>query len=220
MCDKILITEEMLNSLRESLCEKLEKGLMSEKRFRHTIEVEKMAVTLGEIFLPDKINLLRAAALLHDITKEYSFEMQIKLCAQYDLDIKEENYYAPKTLHAITAAACIEREYPEFASEEVIGCVRWHTTGRADMELSEKLIYLADYIDMSRDFEDCVRLRNYFFGADMTNLSHEEKLNHLDDTLIMSYNMTISGLAEGDRVISSDTVAARNALILAKKKRV
>lgn len=219
MYDEIVITEEMLYSLRESLRERCEKGLMSAKRLGHTLEVEKMAVTLGQIFLPEKLNVLRAAALLHDITKECSFEMQIKLCAQYDIDIKEENYYAPKTLHAITAAAYIQREYPELASDEVVRCVRWHTTGRADMALSERLIYLADYIDMSRSFEDCVKLRDYFFGVDMTNMSYKEKLDHLDDTLIMSYNMTISGLAEGEKMISYDTVAARNSLILAKKKR-
>ena len=50
----------------------------------------------------------------------------------------------------------------ESFAEELINAVRYHTTGRADMSICEKIIFLADYIDMSRKFDDCVKLRNYF----------------------------------------------------------
>lgn len=204
----MIITEEMLDALRRQVSEG-----MSLRRFVHTAEVEKMAAYLGSIYEPDKIPLLRAAALLHDVTKEYPQETQIELCREYGVELEADAYFAPKTLHARTAAAIIPDKFPSFADAEIISCVRYHTTGRADMTLSEKLIYLADYIDMSRTFEDCVKLRNYFLGAEPEKLSESERLSHLNNTLILSFDMTLRILAEEGTPISLDTMAARNQLI-------
>lgn len=204
----MIITEEMLDALRRQVSEG-----MSERRFVHTAEVEKMAAYLGSIYEPDKIPLLRAAALLHDVTKEYPQKTQIELCREYGVELEADAYFAPKTLHARTAAAIIPEKFPDFADAEIISCVRYHTTGRADMTLSEKLIYLADYIDMSRTFEDCVKLRNYFLGAEPEKLSESERLAHLNNTLILSFDMTVRALAEEGTPISLDTMAARNQLI-------
>ena len=113
------VTEKMLDSLRASLIEKNKCGEMSDKRLRHTLEVEKMAERLGEIYAPEKLTYLRAAALLHDITKERSFDEQIKLCAEYDIELGEVEYYAGKTLHAMTGAALIPKIYPEFDIREI-----------------------------------------------------------------------------------------------------
>ena len=204
----MIITEEMLDVLRRQVSEG-----MSLRRFVHTAEVEKMAAYLGSIYEPDKIPLLRAAALLHDVTKEYPQETQIELCREYGVELEADAYFAPKTLHARTAAAIIPEKFPSFADAEIISCVRYHTTGRADMTLSEKLIYLADYIDMSRTFEDCVKLRNYFLGAEPEKLSESERLEHLDNTLILSFDMTVRALTEEGTPISLDTMAARNQLV-------
>ncbi len=205
------ISENMLDALREKVS-----SSMSEKRFRHTAEVEKMAAYLGELYAPDKIMMLRAAALLHDTTKEYIPAWHLKVCAEKDIQLDVDAPFAPKTLHAITAAALIPESFPEFCDEEIISCVRWHTTGRADMTLCEKLIYLADYIDMSRTFEDCVRLRELFMSKDVAAMSREERLRHLDDILIVSYGMTVKGLLEDDLPVSVDTIKARNQLIREK----
>ena len=204
----MIITEEMLDALRRQVSEG-----MSLRRFVHTAEVEKMAAYLGSIYEPDKIPLLRAAALLHDVTKEYPQETQIELCREYGVELEADAYFAPKTLHARTAAAIIPEKFSDFADAEIISCVRYHTTGRADMTLSEKLIYLADYIDMSRTFEDCVKLRNYFLGAEPEKLSESERLEHLNNTLILSFDMTVRALIEEGTPISLDTMAARNQLV-------
>ena len=60
---QVIISEKMLNDLRESL-----KTKMSGFRLAHTLGVEEMAVRIGEIYCPEKLNILRAAALLHDMT--------------------------------------------------------------------------------------------------------------------------------------------------------
>ena len=203
-----MITERMLDGLRERVSEG-----MSPKRFRHTAEVEKMAAYLGELYAPDKINELRASALLHDVTKEYSTEQHVKICIEKNIPLGDDAIYAPKTLHAMTAAAIIPERFSEFATDVVISCVRWHTTGREGMTLLEKLIYLADYIDMSRTFEDCVRLREFFMSAEPEKMSADERLAHLRDTLILSYDMTVKGLLEEGLPVNGDTVRARNQLV-------
>ncbi|MBR2353554.1 MAG: bis(5'-nucleosyl)-tetraphosphatase (symmetrical) YqeK [Clostridia bacterium] len=206
-----MITEEMLRELRESLSEK-----MSEKRYRHTVEVERMVARLGALYAPDKIPMLRGAALLHDITKEYKKDYQLMLCARYALTVTKEDLFAPKTFHARTAAAMIPEDYPAFADEELISCVRYHTTGRRGMTLCEQLVYLADYIDLSRTFEDCVRLRNFFFEPHPEEMEEKARLAHLRDTLILSFDMTMKGLLEEGTPISPDSFEARNELITQK----
>ena len=204
-----MITDKQLDLLRASV-----KASMSDFRFNHTAEVEKMAMRLGNLYAPEKLNELCAAALLHDITKELSTEAQIELCREKGIELSLCEMQSPKTLHPITAAAIIPDRYSQFANEEIISAVRWHTTGRAEMSLCEKLIYLADYIDMSRKFADCIELREYFFSACPERMSAEEKLLHLDRTLLLSFDKTISGLILEGVAISPYTVDARNHIIL------
>ena len=207
------MTEEMINKLREAV-----RLSMSEKRAFHTLAVERMAARLGEIYAPEKISVLRVAALLHDITKELSTEEHIKLCSEYGISLDDNDILAPKTLHARTAAAKIERDFAEYADSDVISAVRWHTTGRAGMSICDKLIYLADYIDDSRKFEDCVKLREFFFDFDFQAADETAKLAHLRDTLIYSYDMTISALLDSGAPIAKDTFDARNELVCEKLK--
>lgn len=204
------ITEEMLPSLRESVA----KG-MSERRYQHTLEVEKMVAKLAEIYCPEKMLDLRAAALLHDITKEYDNKVHISMLSKPGIEFTKEERLAPKTYHARTAALLIPEIYPEFADDDIIAAVRWHTTGRSGMAITEKVLYLADYIDMSRTFEDCVKLRDYFFSKNLDGMTEEERLRHLDRTLLLSFDMTIRGLLSEGTVINRDTVNARNSLICA-----
>ena len=203
--------EEMLAALREKM-----KNEMGEKRYNHTLEVEKMAARLGEIYAPDKLSALRAAALLHDVTKERTVDEHIAICESAGLVVSRAELKSPKMFHAKTGALVILQKYPQFATDEIVNAVRYHTTGKADMSIMEKIIYLADYIDMSRTFEDCVALRNFFFDFDFDNASQKEKLEHLNDTLIMSYDLTIRGLLEDGKHINDTTFEARNFLILEK----
>ena len=207
------MTEEMINELRQTV-----KASMSEKRAFHTLAVERMAVRLGEIYAPDKVTALRVAALLHDITKELSTDEHIRLCAEYGIELHDNDILAPKTLHARTAAAKIESDFKDYADEDVLSAVRWHTTGKAGMNICDKLIYLADYIDDSRKFEDCVKLREFFFDFDFYNANRDAQLAHLRDTLIYSYDMTISALLDSGAPIAKDTFDARNELVCEKLK--
>ncbi len=207
-------SEDMLSSLRKNIGEN-----MSEKRFVHVCAVEKMAEKLSLLFCPDKTDILRAAALLHDMTKEYTFDRQIEICRRFGIEPNANELASPKILHAKTASLLIPELYPEFADEEVISAVRYHTTGREDMTLGEKIIYLADYIDESRTFPDCVFLRDMFWTANPEQMSEEERLIHLDRVILESFDLTVKSLIEGRKTISRETVEARNQLIVEFRKR-
>ena len=202
-------SEEQIDALRESIA-----AGMSEKRFFHTAEVEKMAARIGELYMPQKVDFLRVAALLHDITKEYTTETQMQICREFGIIISKQDILTPKTFHAKTAALLIPVKYPEFADNEVVEAVRWHTTGKTDMSLMEKIVYLADYIDESRRFEDCVKLRRIFWDAEPGKMTEEERKTHLDKTLVTSFDMTILGLIADNCIVHEDTFNARNSLII------
>ncbi len=203
-----IITEAMLDDLRGLVLQS-----MSQKRFVHTVAVEDMVARLCALFCPEKTLRLRAAALLHDLTKELRTDEQEQLCERYGLEIKPIDRLSPKTYHARTAAAKIEAEMPTFADPVIVNAVRWHTTGHAGMTLTEKLLYLADYIDLSRTYSNCVILRRYFFGGEPETLSLADREALLRDTLILSYDMTIRDLLDEGLPIAEDTVRARNELL-------
>ncbi len=202
--------EAELSALRASV-----RAQMSGKRFRHTEAVEDMVARLAALYCPEQENLLRAAALLHDITKEYDLTTQLELCRRAGIPTGPADELAYKTLHAKTAAALIPENYPAFHHEAVVSAVRWHTTGHAGMTLGEQLLYLADYIDDSRLFPDCVRLRALFWRENPEAMCHEDRMHHLRRILILSFDMTIHALVNEGALVSPDTINARNDLLLA-----
>ncbi len=206
-------SKAQIDALRERV-----RSSMSDFRFAHTAEVEKMAARLCELYAPDKTDVVRVAALLHDITKEKSLEEQIQMLESFGESMSEQDRLSYKTLHARTAVYAIKCDYPDFADDEVLMAVRYHTTGRADMSVCECIVFLADYIDMSRKFDDCVYLRKYFWDAYPENMNDADRTEHLYKTLVLAFDLTLNALVEENSPISVDSVEARNSLILKLKK--
>ena len=84
--------------------------------------------------------------------------------------------------------------------------------------LTEKLLYLADYIDESRTFPNCVLLRRFFWDAKPAALPLDERLALLHKTLILSFDMTVRDLLSENALIAQDTVLARNDLLTQEAK--
>lgn len=204
--------ERSLDALRDKIS-----AYMSGRRLSHTLAVEREIKKLCDVYAPEKEYILRAAALLHDITKELSLTKQLQLCEEFGIMYMPEEILTPKIFHSRTAPAVIERDFPEFAGEEILSAVRWHTTGRADMTLGEQLLFLADYIEDTRTFSSCVTLREFFWSG--VN-GAEDKVAHLTSTMIMALDMTVHELCEEKQPIHLDTMAARNSLIFKSRKKV
>lgn len=206
------ITQQALQTLRERVT-----ADMSPKRARHTLAVEQMAARLSLLYCPEQEQMLRVAALLHDVTKEWSVEQHVAFLKAHGVSVLPLDLAATKTLHARTAALLIPAQFPEYADPEILSAVRYHTTGREGMTLCEQIVYLADYIDDSRTFPDCVKLRSMFWDADPESMTQEQREVHLARVLVASFDMTVAGLLEDGAPISPDTFCARNSLILQQK---
>ncbi|MBQ3378531.1 MAG: bis(5'-nucleosyl)-tetraphosphatase (symmetrical) YqeK [Clostridia bacterium] len=133
---------------------------LSEKRFRHSLGVADTAVKLARKCGWDE-DEARLAGILHDITKELPPAKQMELVREYDIMLDDDEKDTPKLWHAITAPPLLLERFG--VSKDVARAVRYHTTGRADMSLLEKIIYLADYVEPMRDFDGVEELRKLAF---------------------------------------------------------
>nr|WP_326127036.1 nicotinate (nicotinamide) nucleotide adenylyltransferase [uncultured Oscillibacter sp.] len=129
---------------------------LKRRRVPHVLGTEQEAIRLAERYGAD-VERARRAALLHDCTKKLEMDEQLALCRQYGIELDELERKALKLLHAKTGAAIARDVFG--VDDEIYSAIWWHTTGHAGMTLLEKIIYLADYIEPSRDFPGVDRLR-------------------------------------------------------------
>ena len=200
-------TREQIDALRERVG-----TILSPFRFSHTLGVERTAASLAMLYCPDRELMLRAAALLHDVTKENTLEHQMEIFRLYGVTPTKEQLSVPPTLHALTAALIIPDEYPAFAERELIDAVRSHSTGHGAMTLYDKILYLSDYIEDTRKYEDCIALRKEFFSAEPEKMEECERMRHLDRVLLHAVELTVSELTSAGKIIESGTLAARESL--------
>lgn len=132
-------------------------SMIRAKRIRHVQGTEEEAVRLAQRWGAN-VEYARRAAILHDCTKYLNLGEQLALCEQYGVELDEMERKAVKLLHSKTGAALAKHVFGE--PEEVCQAICWHTTGKAGMTVLEKVLYLADYMEPSRDFDGVERLRD------------------------------------------------------------
>lgn len=118
------------------------------KRFEHTLGVAYTAANLAFIYDCDEKKAL-VAGLLHDSAKCLSHQKRLSVCKKNHIkvtDIEEEN---PVLLHAKVGAFYAKEKY-NVSDDEILDAITYHTTGRPDMGLLEKIIYVADFIEPHR----------------------------------------------------------------------
>lgn len=124
------------------------KKLQSKKRYEHTLGVEFTAASLAMRY-GASIRDARLAGLLHDCTKCLSEEKQLAYCKKHAISITETERRNPFLLHAKTGAWLAAEKYG-IQNDEIINAIRYHTTGRPQMSLLEKILFVADYIEPNR----------------------------------------------------------------------
>ena len=169
-------------------------SLLDERRIPHVLGCESEALRLAERWEADR-EAASVAALLHDCTKKLSFEEQLKMCSCYGIVLDSGQREAPKLLHALTGAALARERFG--VSEEIEFAIRFHTTGKPEMSLLEKIIYLADYIEPTRAFEGLEALRS---------LAYED----IDGAMALALEMSLEEIENNGQVPYKDTVEARN----------
>ena len=172
-------------------------SMVKAKRIPHIRGCEEEAVRLAERWGADA-GLARRAGILHDCTKYLELDEQLALCDRYGIALDELERVAVKLLHAKTGAAIARHVFGE--PEAVCMAIYWHTTGKADMDLLSKVLYLADYIEPSRaDFPGLSKLRK---------LAYED----LDAALLLGCELTIEDMEERGMPVHTNTLQARDYL--------
>ena len=170
--------------------------LLRHRRIPHVLGTEETAAALARRWGADE-EAARRAALLHDCTKRYTREQHLAICRQYSISLDDMEQQEEKLLHAHTGAVVAAEVFG--VSREVKEAIRWHTTGKADMTLLEKIIYLADYIEPTRDFCDLTQLRKLAF-------------EDLDAALLLGFTMAVEDLAKKGMPVHPNSVCARDYL--------
>ena len=161
--------------------EELEKvviRLLNPNRVAHVLGCRDTAVELAKHWGADETDAARAG-ILHDITKAIDGPLQLTLYEAYGKILSDFSKRYPKTLHALTGSLVAERIFGE--NEAVVSAIEHHTTGKANMNLLEKIIYVADYMEPNRNFPGVERLRELAY-SDITaalKLGLEMTLEHL-----------------------------------------
>ena len=204
--DTVSFTDSELSLLREAVGD-----VLSEKRFSHTVSVEREATFLGEHLLPNQVNELRAAALLHDIAKEIGREEQILLVECSD-DPKCHEPCPLPALHSFAGAELIKRKYPNFATKSIIKAVMYHTLGDGDMTLFETIIYCSDYIEETRMHRDAERIRCYLHEGLESASSYNDKLKCFYLSVLDVISCTLAHLSSLGISPDTRTLAAERAI--------
>ena len=128
--------------------EKLEKHL-DEDRMRHTRGVMYTAASLAMVY-GCSLEKAQVAGLLHDCAKCIPNKKKLKMCLENQIPMTEYEEANPFILHAKLGAFLARQKYG-VDDEQILDAITWHTTGKPDMSLLDKIIYLADYIEPARD---------------------------------------------------------------------
>ena len=182
------VTDDWKNLSMEEL-EQVVIRLLDPKRVSHVLGCRDTAVELAKRWGADENDAARAG-ILHDITKALDGPLQLTLCNAYGKILSDFSRKYPKTLHALTGSLVAERIFGE--NKAVVSAICSHTTGKADMNLLEKIIYVADYMEPCRNFPGVEKLRELAY-ADM------------DAALKLGLNMTLEHLARQGSEVSPES---------------
>lgn len=118
------------------------------KRYEHTLGVEYTAAALAMRYNAD-MESAQIAGLLHDCAKCISDDEKLSICKKHKIPVTESEQKAPFLLHAKVGAYLAQNEYG-IEDQDILNAITYHTTGRENMSLLEKIIFVADYIEPGR----------------------------------------------------------------------
>lgn len=125
------------------------KDQLDPRRYEHSLSVSFTSIALAMRYAYD-INKAELAGLLHDCAKCYSDNVLIEQCRSNGIELSEEEMQVKVTIHARFGAWLARHQY-HVQDEDVLSAIRYHTTGRPQMSLLEKIVFTADYIEPRRD---------------------------------------------------------------------
>lgn len=178
------------------------KSMMSKERFEHSIGTMEMAESLAEKY-GCNVEQARVAGLLHDCAKEYGVEETIIFLNSIGYRIEESARRAVEIYHQYMGGIIAMDKFG-VDDRDIINAISCHTTGRKNMTLLDKVVYLADLTERTRSkdpepwLDDLRKLCDY----------------NLDMAMLLALEMSIRRLLDDNRAIQLDTIQARNSILL------
>ncbi|MCK4907174.1 MAG: bis(5'-nucleosyl)-tetraphosphatase (symmetrical) YqeK [Spirochaetes bacterium] len=176
------------------------------RRLNHSRSVADTAVVICKRYFKDYINLYKdrliIAGLLHDIAKPMTHEELRGKVKKYHIKVDDIICNSHALLHAPVADALLVNDFG-LKDNEILNSIRFHTTGRKNMSLFEKIIYAADFVDPVRPFPQQKRALGLME-------------NDFDESLFFMLSYTIKHVIKNRHSLHPDSVEFYNDLLLKK----
>ena len=164
---------------------------LDENRYEHTLGVMFTCASLAMVHGYDLKNA-QVAGLLHDSAKCIPNKKKLKICAEHHIPVSDFEKEHPFLLHAKLGAYIAKAKY-NVIDKEILSAITYHTTGKPDMTMLEKIVYIADYIEPARN--KAPRL------TEIRRLAFED----LDECMYEILKDTLEYLEENPKEIDSTT---------------
>lgn len=171
---------------------------LSDYRFHHSLCVAECAAKLAKRYGADE-EKARVAGILHDAMKESTAQEQLEVIEKAGMEISDFEKCQLKFYHQISGCAFAKAELG-ITDEEILGAIRYHTTGKQDMTLMEEIVYLADFISDDRDYDDIDNIR-------------KESEKGKEYGMLYATAYTIKSVVKKGKFLHPDTVNAYNWLL-------
>ncbi|MBQ6837314.1 MAG: bis(5'-nucleosyl)-tetraphosphatase (symmetrical) YqeK [Clostridia bacterium] len=180
---------------RDNEFKEILKNRLTEKRYTHSLNVADSAKKLARLYGYDE-EIAYTAGLIHDCCKDTPAGLQLSYMLENGVELSEYELGVAKLYHSICGSVFVKKEFG-IDNQDIINAVRYHTTGRKNMSLLEKIIFIADFISDERDYN----------GVD---IMREKAVKSLDEAIVEGLSFTIKDLIDQGRIIHPDTLDAYN----------
>ena len=187
-----------LEQIREEV-----KHILSEKRYKHSLGVEKRAAELGAIYGVD-IEKAKLAGITHDIAKEMPKEEMLKYVTENNIEIDNIEKINVGLLHGKIGADICKKKYG--FTQDMQDAIKYHTVGNVNMDLLAKIIYIADKIEDGRKYNDEEKMKTL-------EKIREIAKKDINLALIFSIDSSMIYTIKKGKLIHIDSVLLRNKLI-------
>lgn len=143
--------EKLIDIIKNEL-----KSKLSDERAMHCISTMERAEEIAKDYEID-IQIVKLTALAHDIAKEMTIDEYESYAKDNKIYISEIDKDANAILHGIIGANMVKQKYG--FTQEMQDAIYYHSTGRENMTLLDKIIFLADKSEKYREGVDADKLR-------------------------------------------------------------
>lgn len=160
-------------------------------RYFHSVSVALTAVNLADIYKADKDDCM-VAGLLHDYCKCVPIKDLVSICEKNGVKLTNEDKLADGCIHGFLAAKICKDKFN--INDRVYDAIYYHTCGRPNMTILEKIIFMSDFIEPLRKFRDMV--------SDIRELTFKD----IDKAIIYASELNLEFLVKKEKYIHTNTI--------------